>query len=66
MEGPTEHSSGSNSVVGQNLHLPPGSVPPSSVPSAATVPTEKSRGRKRTRTQVSRKPTSFLFLAEIL
>ena len=61
MEGPAEHSSSSNSVVGQNLHLAPGSVPPSSAPSASAEPPEKSRGRKRTRTQVGLKPTSFCF-----
>jgi hypothetical protein len=65
MEDPTDHSSSSNAVVGQNLHLAPGSVPPSSAPSASTEPPEKPRGRKRTRTQVSRKPISF-YLAKNL
>ncbi|KAF8800273.1 hypothetical protein BYT27DRAFT_7148951 [Phlegmacium glaucopus] len=51
MEDPTEHSSSSNSVVGQNLHLAPGTLPPSSAPPASTEPSEKPRGRKRTRTQ---------------
>lgn len=63
MGGPAEHSSSSNSVVGQNLHLAPG---PSSAPSASTESPEKSRGRKRTRTQVSPTLTSFYILAEIL
>jgi len=56
MEDPTEHSSSSNSVAGQNLHMAAGSVPPSSAPPASTEPPEKPRGRKRTRTQVSLKP----------
>lgn len=57
MGGPAEHSSSSNSVVGQNLHLPPASAIPASPESP-----ERPRGRKRTRTQVSPKSTSFYFL----
>lgn len=59
MEDPTEHSSGSNSVVGPNLHLAASSVPPPSAPPASTEAAEKPRGRKRARTQVSPEPTSF-------
>ena len=59
MGGPAEHSSSSNSVVGQNLHLAPA---PSSGPPPPTESPEKPRGRKRTRAQVSRKPAFFYFL----
>lgn len=59
MGGPAEHSSGTNSVAGQNLHLPA-----SAIPTSPESP-ERPRGRKRTRTQVSPKSTSFYFLLKL-